>query len=261
MKHKKRYFVIILMALIVLFASGCGKEAVEVTELSIEEIEAIVAKHYDQDFDYTRVRTLKDGLDGDSSDFGFLGEYQADPYQERLTLDLDHFDSKGVPPFEETYSGDGDLVLKETVTEDAAHQEVAYAEQVKRPYYPGYGEDVTYTFVEETKLDRNTVQLYRGEYTVNAAEEYGNVEEEIPAVITQEYYFDPSEKQIVKVVSYYDNYRDTIRLVAYMHFNEVSYKEAKEHYMDDTEGIGAFYSKEVYTFLISDNQSYSTQKG
>ena len=162
MKHKKRYFVIILMALIVLFASGCNKEPER--EISIEEI---VAKHYEQDFNYTRTSISQDENGEIKSKTVFVCEYEHDPYQEHVVYDDDNsFSSESVGQnvstvrwIEKTMSGDGDTIKAEIVTSE----ETAVQYQ-PRTYYSGYGEDITYTYVEETELDGATVSLYHAEY-------------------------------------------------------------------------------------------------
>lgn len=222
MKNKKRYLLIVLMVLVILLGNGCGKEEEEGPKMSIEEI---VAKHYEQDFNYTKVITVQDGPDGISFEVALTGEYQHDPYKEYLTIDFKHSDIDYSPWTEERFSGDEELVFKETVTNNGVREEY-----VQRPYYPGYITDVSYAFVEETRLNGDKVDLYNAEYIVDVAEEYGIANNEITAVIKQEYYIDPIENQIVKIVTYYEDYHDKINLI------------------NHSDGSGAYYSQETYTF-------------
>ena len=223
MKSKKRYFVIILMVVTLLLGSGCNKEPQE--ELLIEEI---AAKHYDQDFDYTWVMINRSNSDGSTIKVTFLGEYKHSPYKEHITIDYDNSDRNNSLWSEYTLSGSGNIVQNEIVQSDGS----TVVQYVKRSYYRGYGEDITYTYVEETELDGVAVSVYSGEYTVDIAAMYG-IDDDIKAVITQEYYIDHSENQIVKIVTHLEDYTYKHDLANYMNLSSKIYEEAKGYYADN----------------------------
>ncbi len=223
-KNNKKYLVITLMVVIILLSSGCNKEPQE--ELSIEEI---VAKHYGQDFDYTWVMINRSNSDGSTTKVTFLGEYKHSPYKEHITIDYDNSDYTSSLWSEYTLSGSGNTVQSEIVQSDGS----TVVQHVERSYYSGYGEDVTYTFVEETELDGVTVSVYSGEYTVDIAEMYGTTDDDIKAVITQEYYIDHAENQIVKIVTHLEDYTYKHDLANYMYLSSKTYEEAKEYFSDN----------------------------
>ena len=232
MKNKKRYLLITLMVFIILLGSGCGKEPKE--EMSIEEI---VAKHYEQDFNYTKTSISQDENGEIQSKEVYVCEYEHDPYYEHVARDYDNSIQQeriagpnetivGINWTERTMSGDGRIIEVEFVTESGTE-----VQQMSRQYYIGYGEDITYTFVEEMELDGAAVSLYHAEYTEDIGAMYG-FSDDIIAVITQEYYIDHTENQIVKIVTYLEDQTHKRTLAHYMAMNEVSYEEAKDHYLE-----------------------------
>ena len=186
MKHKKRYFILIaIMAFILLFVGVCNKEPQ--SDLSIEEI---VAKHYEQGFKYVKHFNLRYELHYDaparSLTIGYGGSYRRDPYSESR-----------------------DLVSNETAAEDVEYK--------KNPYYTGYGEDVIYTYVGKRLIHISVT--YNGSHLVWLSmyrAEYPATDDEVLAAVTQEYYIDYEENQIVKIATYWDERDDTDVLVHYL---------------------------------------------
>ena len=222
-KNKLCLIIITMLAVIMLLSTACSKDTQEA--LSINEI---VGKHYDQDFDYTSVQINRSNSDGSTTKVTFLGEYEHNPYKEHVTVDHDNSDYTNSLWSEYTLSGSGNTVQNEIVQSDGS----TVVQHVKRSYYSGYGEDITYTFVEETELDGVTVSVYSGEYTVDIAEMCG-IDDDIKAVITQEYYIDHSENQIVKIVTHLEDYTYKYDLANYMNLSSKTYEEAKEYYADN----------------------------
>ena len=232
MKNKKRYLLIILMVLTLLLGSGCNKEPQR--EMSIEEI---VAKHYDQDFNYTKTN-IREDEDGEiTSKTVFVCEYEHDPYYEHVARDYDNSFSQEIVVgpsdvivtmhfIEKTMSGDGDIIKSEIVT-----LEQTAVQYVPRSYYSGYGEDITYTYVEETELDGVAVSLYHAEYIEDHWEVFG-ISDVITGVVTQEYYIDHTENQIVKIVTHLVDYNDkAIAYASYKLEQGASKEEIRESYL------------------------------
>ena len=210
MKHKKRYFIlIVIMAFILLFVGVCNKEPQ--SELSIEEI---VAKHYEQSFEYAKTFSLRYELHYDAPALNrgmtYFGSYRRDPYSESRDL----------------------------VSNDIAAEDVENTEYKKNPYYTGYGEEVTYTYVGKRLIHIPITNKPFGEGAPNLVwfsmyrAEYPATDDEVLAAVTQEYYIDYEENQIVKIATYWDERDDTDVLVHYLNNLKEPYEVVKAPLQD-----------------------------
>lgn len=236
--------VIIIMSLTML---GCSNN--EAREWTIDDI---VADLYNHDFDYTKVDSSYNSIIGKNTVSTWLGKYTQDPYEEHLTFDYENseiIESSSTDTVEVTtlgtdeiiYSMDNGVVVFDIHTDDGWSRHQAF----QRPYFYGYGEEITFQNIGKTDIesigmsnyigDYNGVEVdhYSGEYTVDIAKKYG-YGEEIIAVIVQQYYVSASDNKILKIVTDLDDYYEKINLANYMSSSEESYSEALENYQGES---------------------------
>ena len=178
--------------LVVLF--GCGGQN-RAEALNQEEVAEIVEEFQQGSYEYRKTSTS--GPDQEEV-LAYEGKIIRDPYEEYVRI-------------ADEYAEMSSLVSEMYYTRD----ESGYSAQIKSPNgsiteqhiqpptrygYYGYGEELSFTYDREERVNDVRCNVYKAEYqdTVGGEPDFPGTEP-IDFTIRQEYYIDPDKKQVVRV--------------------------------------------------------------
>ncbi len=198
---------------IMLILTGCNSAKNESSENSDSEW---LTKFYTSDYEYKKTTSvIKE--EGQSVSSVMEGKVAASPYKEYV---------KVVEPEESAWSeayyyGSGDSVDAKLNTENGY-----VSQKIKRTYPYGYDQKLQPKYDRSADYNDVKCDVYTAEYQVDLSEQYG-VKEELTAEITQEYYVDAQNDNIVCIETDLTDLNEKNAMAIQMVNEGLSVEEAK----------------------------------
>ena len=196
----------VVLVLIIILCNGCSKKDVIVS--AFEDL-------YASNFTYTELHTYTDN--GQSHSYGYDGEFTADPHIKHLTV------TEGEVLWSELYVYEEDETFKGIAKVNENWQKVMVVDERFDGYEERYA--IQINAKEEKTIDGVAYDVYQTEYTVDLAEKY-ELEEEIEATVTQEYYINQETGKIEKIVSDAAEFGRMTSIAVMMQLDGTSFEEA-----------------------------------
>ena len=199
-----KYFCMVLVLIIVL-CNGCSKNDVIVS--AFEDL-------YASNFTYTELHTYT--TDGQSHTYGYTGEFTAGPHIKHLTV------TEGEALWSELYAYEESDAFKGVAKIDDKWKEIMVVEE----RFDGYEErdSIKINEKDEKTIDGVAYDVYNTEYTVDLDEKY-QLEEEIEATVTQEYYINQETGKIEKIISDVAEFGRMTEIAVMMQLDGTSFEE------------------------------------
>mgnify|MGYP003289703247 CR=1 FL=1 len=224
----KKILILSLLGMLFLISLmiGCRKQISALQEKiwgfnESRDIDEIVSTYRERDYSYTNISYSYDDSDNVINKVVMEGTYQADPYEEHVKV----IEAEDNIWDEAIYSGKGEVINVKLHT-DSGWIDAKAAKSV--PY--GYGENLKFTYIGDKELINEMVcELYETEYTVNVAEQFANLKEELNAKISQKYYFRKDLDTFLRIETDLTDYRVKTAIVNDMAANGTSLEEATKN--------------------------------
>ena len=194
----------VLIAFIGLIFSACGSQDENTERVndtgswsSNDNVPVWLERFYNSDYEYRKSTIV---LENDIEDTIIVveGKVETSPYKEYVKI---------IEPAESSWSeawfyGDGENINA------ILNVDNSYVQQNTRHFYPyGYGRDLSLTKDRTEKYGDISCDVYTAEYTVDLADQINQetgeatITDPITAVVSQEYYVDPKQDQLLCMIT------------------------------------------------------------
>ena len=244
MKKSIRKFVAMICCLTgVVALTGCSSVAKQ-----YNTIPEAYEKLYNSNFTYS-VSSTKYDINDELITFEYVGEHATNPYVEHKTY------PEGQGFWQEIYYyGNGPIVSYKGLCDGEW-----LSDTVQREYFNGYGEEITVTSVKEETVDGVKYTVYNAKYSVEAGAKYG-LSESIEATVTQQYFLEKENGQLVRIVSELTGLNRMTAIANDMSANGVDLETAQKNVdaagkFEETVEVRIQYEKDDYKIVVPENAS------
>lgn len=220
----------VLFIICTLLIAGCAEKETKETREEKTQQPAWLEEVYNSDYEY-RISSITGEEGSEQETFMYEGKVINSPYKHYQKVIY----PGGSQVWTELYSYDteGEITnLVKTVQGD-------WVKQRGERFYPdGYGKELKFVKSGTVEYNNTVCDVYTAEYVVDIAETVNEnageevISEPLTAVVSQEYYVDPSEDRLLCIISDITDMSSKQLMAMYMANDGLSLEEAEEQYGD-----------------------------